>query len=830
MFGKRTGMGYLCIHGHFYQPPRENPWLEAIELQDSAYPYHDWNERITAECYATNAAARILDSAGRILKIVSNYPKISFDFGPTLLSWLETHAPKVYQAILDADKASLEHFGGHGSAIAQAYNHMIMPLANRRDKITQVVWGIQDFQHRFGRRPEGMWLPETAVDIEALEILAEHKIRFTILAPCQARREAKIGGRIWKDVTGEKVDPSMAYVCRLPSGRNIDLFFYDGPISRAIAFENLLASGEQFVDRLMSGFAEEIRSWPELVHVAVDGETFGHHHKMGEMTLAFALEQLETKEATRITNYAEYLELHPPIHRVEIVENTSWSCIHGIERWRSNCGCNSGGYPDWNQQWRGPLRQAFDWLRDTLAPRFHEQALPLLKDPWAARDGYIRVVLDRSPESVDQFFREHSARALDSADHVTVLKLLEMQRFAMLMYTSCGWFFDELSGIETVQCIQYAGRAVELAEQLFHDDIEADFLAHLSQAKSNIPGYSDGAQIYKMWVRPSIVDLPKVAAHYGIASLFEPSGELNRIYCYGIEPQDYKVCEHESKKLAFGRVRICSAITGESASESLAALHLGNQQVRVGVHNSADDPAYVSALNGLVEAFHKGSESEMMRRFAEAFPKDTHSLRSLFKDEQRKILDRLLAPLTAEAEAAHLQIYERNAALLRFLVDLQIPLPKPARASAQFALNHHLRQEFLGPEPSLQRVQPLIDGAKSVGIELDIPTLEYALRKRLEHMAVNLSLVQSDPRLLRAFRAAVELARALPFVVDLWQVQNLFYEQLCSMAAKPPADAARTPAAALDWDAELAQLGETLLFTPEALNLAPAQPNELAAP
>ena len=468
-------MGYVCIHGHFYQPPRENPWLEAIELQDSAYPYHDWNERITAECYQPNAAARIMDGGGRILKILSNYPKMSFDFGPTLLSWMEARAPKVYQAILDADKASQEHFPGHGSAVAQAYNHMIMPLANRRDKVTQVAWGIKDFEHRFGRKPEGMWLPETAVDIECLEILAENNIRFTVLAPRQAKRESKIGSRQWKDVSGERIDPSMAYLCRLPSGKSIVLFFYDGPISKAIAFEHLLASGDQFVDRLMSGFAEDVRSWPELVHIAVDGETFGHHHKMGEMTLAFALDKIDTKELAQVTNYAEFLELHPPIHRVEIFENTSWSCVHGVERWRSNCGCNSGGYAGWNQEWRAPLRAALDWLRDALAPLYEEKGKQLLKDPWAARNGYIDVVLNRSSENIDRFFHDHAARELSPDDRVTALKLLEMQRNAMLMYTSCGWFFDELSGIETVQCIQYAGRVVDLAKQLFKDNVETRF-------------------------------------------------------------------------------------------------------------------------------------------------------------------------------------------------------------------------------------------------------------------------------------------------------------------------------------------------------------------
>jgi alpha-amylase/alpha-mannosidase (GH57 family) len=810
-------MGYLCIHGHFYQPPRENPWLEAIELQDSAHPYHDWNERITAECYATNTAARILDDAGRILKIVNNYPKISFDVGPTLLSWLETRAPKVYHSILDADKASQEHFGGHGSAIAQAYNHMIMPLANRRDKITQVIWGIRDFEYRFGRRPEGLWLPETAVDTETLEILAEHQIRFTILATRQARRESKIGGRAWKDVSGDRLDPSMAYLCRLPSGRTINLFFYDAPISRAIAFENLLANGEQFVDRLMSGFAEDDRPWPELVHVATDGETFGHHHKMGEMTLAFALDQIEARDLAKITNYGEYLERHPPIHRVEIVDDTSWSCIHGIARWRSHCGCNSGGHPDWNQEWRAPLRQALDWLRDTVASRYQEKALQLFSDPWAARDEYIDVILDRSTDRVDRFLRSHATHELNATDRVTALKLLEMQRHAMLMYTSCGWFFDELSGIETIQCMQYAGRVVDLSRELFTDDFETPFVEKLSQAKSNVVEHGDGAQLYRKWVRPSFIDLRKVAAHYAVASVLEPSIELQRVYCYGVQREDYTVRQREQTKLAIGRIRIWSTITTDCAPLAFVVLQLGDHQVKVRVGDPLEDAAHQALVSALSEALVEDNDSAIVQRLDHVFGSDGDSLHSLFKDEQRGFLEWILAPVVAEAEAAHIRLYARSAALMRFLTELQIPLPKTFRASAEFALNHHLRKEFLSEGPNLQRVAPLIEEAGALNVSLDLSTLEYALRKRLEQMADGLSDSFVDPSLYHRFRAAVELARSLPFPINLWQVQNLFYEQLRVLARKSR-DGTR-PASETFVVGDLAQLGETLLFTPQALDV-----------
>ncbi|HEY7511185.1 MAG TPA: DUF3536 domain-containing protein, partial [Vicinamibacteria bacterium] len=447
---------YVCVHGHFYQPPRENPWLEAIERQDSAHPYHDWNERITAECYGPNALSRILDG-DRIVRIVNNYARISFNCGPTLLSWMESDAPEVYRGIQDADRESAQRFGGHGSAMAQPYNHMILPLANARDRVTQVRWGLADFRRRFGREPEGMWLPETAVDVASLEVLAEHGIRFTVLAPSQAARVRGKGDTEWEDVANGGVDPTRPYEVPLPSGRAMVVFFYDGPISRAVAFERLLHRGEDFAARLLDGFTEA-RAWPQLVHIATDGETYGHHHRFGDMALAYALHRLETAAEVELTNYGQYLARHPPACQAEVRENTSWSCAHGIERWRSDCGCNSGR-EGWNQAWRGPLRAAFDWLRDALGAPFEARLGELLHDPWRARDDYVELLLDRSAENRERFLAVHGRRELEGEAAVCAVKLLEMQRHLMLMYTSCGWFFDDLSGIETVQVMQYAARA-----------------------------------------------------------------------------------------------------------------------------------------------------------------------------------------------------------------------------------------------------------------------------------------------------------------------------------------------------------------------------------
>ena len=432
-------------------PPGRTPGWRRSRSRTRRHRHHDWNDRITVECYRPNDSARIVDGEGFITEIVNNYSRISFNFGPTLLSWLEYKAPDVYHALQEADHKSLEHYSGHGSALAQAYNHLIMPLANRRDKETQVIWGIRDFEHRFGRQPEGMWLPETAVDDETLNVLAEQGIKFTILAPYQAGAVRDIGSKDWSPTPDGSVDTTQAYRVPLAENRTIVVFFYDGSPSHDIAFGNLLSNGGDFARRLVARLQNVPPMEPLLSHIATDGETYGHHQKHGEMALAFALRTIEADKLATLTNYGEFLALHPPKKEAQVVPNTSWSCAHGIERWRSNCGCNAGRGPGWQQEWRGPLRAALDWLRDSINPKFEQAAGELLKDPWKARNDYIGVVLDRSPANEDAFFAEHAGRALSPEETTRALQLLELERQLLLMYTSCGWFFDDIGGIETVQ-------------------------------------------------------------------------------------------------------------------------------------------------------------------------------------------------------------------------------------------------------------------------------------------------------------------------------------------------------------------------------------------
>ena len=654
---------YLCIHGHFYQPPRENPWLEAIELQDSAAPYHDWNERITAECYAPNSAARILDTDNRIAKIVNNYASMSFNFGPTLLSWMKDKTPDTYQAILDADRLSKQRFSGHGSALAQCYNHMIMPLANARDKLTQVIWGIEDFRFRFGRDPEGMWLPETAVDLETLDLLAGHGIKFTILAPSQAK---SVDGT---DVTGQRIDPARAYRQKLASGRSIDLFFYDGPVSQAVAFEHLLDNGVRFASRLLDALSDQ-REGPQLAHIATDGETYGHHHPFGDMALAYALDHIESSGLAKVTNYAEFLDQHPSELDVEILENTAWSCVHSVQRWTANCGCNSGGHPDWNQEWRAPLRAAIDWLRDEIAPRYEKMAARYFKDPWEARNNYIHVILDRSAASKERFAAANFRRkTLQRSDRVTIWKLLEMQRHALLMYTSCGWFFDELSGIETVQVIQYAGRVAELAGELFGESIEERFVRKLALAKSNLANHSDGAHIFEEFVKPARVDLLKLGAHYAMSSLFESFADNTRIYSYSVDNKDYRLKRSGKMRLAFGKARFTSEITQDSEMLMFGVLHFGDHNLHGGVGLFRSEDAYRELGKSTREAFSRSDLAATIRCLDEGFGGHMYSLKNLFRDEQRKVLTEALESTVENSSSVYRQMYEEQAPLLRFLSD-----------------------------------------------------------------------------------------------------------------------------------------------------------------
>ncbi|HZD76415.1 MAG TPA: DUF3536 domain-containing protein [Acidobacteriaceae bacterium] len=788
---------FVCVHGHFYQPPRENPWLEAVETQDSAEPYHDWNERITAECYAPNGAARIVDSKNRILRITNNYARMSFNLGPTLLSWMEDKAPLTYSMVRRADRQSQKHFGGHGSAMAQVYNHLIMPLASTRDRETQIVWGIADFEHRYGRKPEGMWLAETAVDLESLDLLARNGILFTVLAPHQCARtrplaaaaaskagppEAAVKAASWKDTADASVDTTQPYLVQTSPGHSIAVFFYNGPVSRAIAFDGLLNSGEAFADRLLGGFSD--RPGAQLVHVATDGESYGHHHRHGEMALAYTLQLIEEGDA-KLTNYGQFLAKFPPTEEAEIVENSSWSCFHGVERWRSDCGCN-GGKAGWNQKWRAPLREALDWLRDSLAPLVRDASSALLTDADAARNDYISVILNRSHASIDAFFARHSLRTLTPEERVRALGLMELERNAMLMYTSCGWFFDDISGIETVQIVTYAARLLELAAMLFPETrgvLEKSFTDRLAEAKSNDPQWHDGRYIYDESIRPMIVDLEQVAAHYAISCVFPRAGEASvsdrdRLFCYTIAHLWETTLPYGLGQLRLGRVLICSVLTEECEEAAYGLLHFGDQNVSAAVRRvDADEQKALSALAKEIEdAVDASNLTEVVRLMDDYFGESRFSLTSLFADEQRRIVKSILDPAMQSLETALTDLYSSHASLLHFLGRSGLPRPAALRVAAQFAIHAQLRRALESDPIDVAGAERLLAQAKEDAVVVDHPTLGYLADERMHAAMERLQRTPADPEAVRHALSLATALRAMPFSLDLWQAQNIWYE------------------------------------------------------
>ncbi|MEF2144487.1 MAG: DUF3536 domain-containing protein [Desulfovibrionaceae bacterium] len=487
--------GLLCIHGHFYQPPREDPWLENILPEGTAAPALNWNRRILNESYAPLAWARRMDGQGRILEIVNCYEWMSFNFGPTLLTWLERRAPQVYSRLLEADRVSLERWG-HGNAMGQVYHHIILPLASDLDRRAEITWALADFEERFGRPTEGFWLSEAAVDTPSLELLAEYGVKFTILSPRQAEALAPTDQEQWRSVTEHEVDVRRPYRVDLPSGRSIAVFFYNGPLSQAIAFEGLLADGERFWQRLVG------QGSSGLLSVGTDGETYGHHHRFGEMALAYVLEQArQQRDGWSLTNYAAYLADNPPKERVRLREASSWSCVHGVERWRSDCGCTDGGHPQWNQKWRMQLRNGLTAVKKELDRYYFQVGEELYLDSKQALLDYGRVLARNEPEN--PFMEEHFKSQLSLDKIQTCWNLLEMQRFGLSMFASCAWFFDDLARVEPRNALAFCLRAMELCKQAGGPDLVSMLVEHLREAKPNDPRFPTGVELWEkeVWAR-----------------------------------------------------------------------------------------------------------------------------------------------------------------------------------------------------------------------------------------------------------------------------------------------------------------------------------------
>lgn len=789
---------FICIHGHFYQPPRENAWLEVIEVQDSAHPYHDWNERISAECYAPNAASRILEN-GVIKNIVNNYSQISFNFGPTLLSWMEENNRETYESILAADEVSRKKFGGHGSAMAQVYNHIIMPLASRADKETQIIWGIRDFEFRFKRKPEGMWLAETAVDIESLELLAAHQIKFTVLAPRQAKAFRKSGTEEWHQVIKEGINTKRSYVIKLPSGNSIAVFFYDGAASQSVAFNGLLNDGEKFANALLNA-VDKSNEEPELINIATDGETYGHHHKHGDMALAFCLDSIERAKSVRITNYAEYCSLYPPQYEAEIHENSSWSCVHGVERWRSDCGCNSGGKPNWNQKWRKPLREALDWLRDESIKIYGKEVSHILKDPENARNEYIKVILNRNEDTVRKFLKDYCIKVVSPNK---VFRMMEAQRNAMLMYTSCGWFFDEVSGIETIQILQYACRTIQLLSQTSGRDMEAEFISKLELVPSNVPSLENAAQVYRKFVMPAKTNLQRVGMHYAVASLFVEDPENFPIFNYTTANDFFVRKEAGEQRLVIGTTKVKSNVTRSEKKFTFAVIYMGKHNLIGNISIDMEEEKFNNMKEDITRSFDEGRLGDVIGVMQTYFGPEKYTLWELFKDEKRKVLDMITEQSMSELETSLRRVYNRDYPLVNALSKNDIPIPKAYTTTFEYILNADLINSFQKEKINVKDIDRIINELAKWHLTIEDPgkvsrLAGESIYKELKRISAERASIKRIDRLNKLF----PLLRQFKLDPNLHMSQNIYFEISRQNGSQSSSK--------VEWMAQFKLLGENL--------------------
>ena len=774
---------FLTIHGHFYQPPRENPWLDAIELQDSANPYHDWNERINKECYNPNSVSKIVDNRNRILDVVNNYEYMSFNFGPTLLSWMEKYAPHTYERIIKADIESRAEHNGHGNAMAQVYNHIIMPLANEKDKETQVKWGIYDFEYRYGRKPEGIWLAETAVDDDTLRICEANGIKFVVLSPYQALKIRKEGAKEWQDVSWGNIDPARSYRYYIKSApdKYIDLFFYDGAISRSVAFDELLTDGNKFIKRLKEGVSD-LRDFPQLINIATDGESYGHHTKFGDMALAYVLKIKAEEEGFKITNYAEYLSEYRSDYEVDIKQASSWSCFHGVGRWQEDCGCSTGGHPGWNQKWRKPLRDALNYLRDELVTVFEKEGSKYFEDVWGVRNNYIQVILDRSRINLERFQDKNFKCDLTDEDKVRAMELLEIQRQTLLMYTSCGWFFSEISGIETVQIMKYAARAMQLASKFTNKNLESKFLEILQEAKSNIAEFGTGKDIFEKFVRPSVITLKQIACLWAISSIYQDFEDEENIYCYLVDKKDYQKIQKGTSTFVLGHIEVTSRITMQCSKLVFALIQYADGDFHCALREYSDENEYKNLKQNLTRVFLLEPITEIIRALDEYFGKDYFTLKDIFFEERRNILQLLLRGRISKFAQVYQDLYTEGKGSIYQMQELGVNPPEEFKIAAKYALSKKYNDIVtstggLVDATDLQAIEAINFEANALDIKLDKGISNKIFAKKLEQninrLAYSLEMQQADV-VLDLF----DYIEKMNLEIDISEAQNTYYTRI----------------------------------------------------
>jgi len=777
---------HLVIHGHFYQPPRENPWTERIERQRSAAPYHDWNERITSECYLPNTRSRRLDGYGRITRLVNNYEWISFNFGPTLLSWLEETHREVYEKILEADRASSDRLGGHGNAIAQAYNHIIMPLANRRDRETQIVWGRRDFERRFGREPEGIWLPETAINDDTLAMVIDAGFRFIVLSPTQAESVRPIGKRGgWTEVSDGSIPTGSPYRCFKPLDKSrrtyVDIFFYDSPLSHDVSFNHLLRNGDAFAEAISQAYP---RGKGDLVVIASDGENYGHHEPFADMALAYLVDEGARRNGLSLTNFGAYLDAAPPEYEVRLKkgsggEGTSWSCVHGVGRWKEDCGCNTGAPPGWNQAWRGPLREGLNGLRDALAERFEAGCSSLLKDPWESRNDYIDVIENRTPEDSEAFVAAHASRPLARDERARALTLLESQRNALLMFTSCGWFFNDISGIETVQLLMYAARAIELSGD---DSLEETLLRVLAGAKSNIAGVGTGADLYRDATRGTALNIPALVAQHAIYSfLFGPDESLE-IFGRFFEPTESKEIALDGTVIRIGSVVVESPYTLEAKRYGYILFIEREAGYRCFLGEEASEAGIRRFGEAAERAAPAGDPGELLDEASRLFPRHSYRLVDLIPEDRERVLHALAAKKLEALEEGYRRLYVETRDLLRMLAESSTEVSLGLLVPAQSTLTRMLLDEIEEWDRSLDAtrlsgIRNVLTEASYYGVPIDQSAATDAFTDLIIDEIENLN-DSLDRQITGSLREFVSFVDEIGVELRDGAVQNVLYPLL----------------------------------------------------
>ncbi|MDR2387853.1 MAG: DUF3536 domain-containing protein [Deltaproteobacteria bacterium] len=798
------GSRYLVIHGHFYQPPRENPVTGAVPEQPSANPFHDWNERITRECYATNARARINGPSGLVSRILNNYQHISFNLGPTLMSYLLDHDPETAALIVKADQVGAIEHNGHGPALAQVFNHLIMPLANRRDKLTQIIWGRDFFKKTFDRLPEGMWLAETAADVESLSLLSQAGIKFTILAqgqidairPISENRQAP-----WQKLTSP-VDPREPYRVYWGLGPHdyLNAFVYDGPVSRAVAFESLLRDGQAFLSRVEGAFGQaDPAGWPRLVNLATDGESYGHHFQFGEMALAWLIDQLErvrpkSGDSIVVTNYGEFLAKFPPRFEARLIENSSWSCPHGIERWRSDCGCHTGGEPGWNQKWRVPLRDGLNWLRDHLALIFEKSLADLLKEPWAARDDYLWVLANNfDPGEKEKLLAKNAKKSLSKAEERLVWEQLEAQLMGQYMFTSCGWFFDDITGLEPVQNLRYAHRAISLVKAHSHQDLAQGLVAFLRQAKPNDPSYPSGEDIWNQLVVPYHLSDSRLAAHWAAARVMKVPEALSKFkyqsFSEGPPSSQSQVADLDldNSRLLLGRVTIADRRVGSSQRLALASCPIGGEKLEIKIFTpplnqnpNLDFPAYKILSRVRENPQLLADPTQLLYDYLDPDqPYSSYTLDDLYSSVRKSILSDLVSDFFLDLKAYTEKSFNLCGDLLVKYGSSHSRLDWLSsfvfRVVSEAKVESFIEKMKRGEKINLTKLADLVKEKSTVGSLQNQTVLTQVSKDYLAKLLELAKTPNSRPTVLKEALDFMFFLKQNHLKLDIWHLQNLWY-------------------------------------------------------